>query len=171
MDIFAHMLWTNVVYYKKYKDQLKDRLWAVFFGVAPDLVAFAPATIYAILFGRGGHLMALADSNFWPFAYAREAYNYSHSFMIFLGVFLLVTALRKGKAYWPLLGWALHIAIDLFTHPDFYRTPFLFPISSYHQPYGISWAESKFMLVNYILIAVFYVLIYKVWRRKAKISN
>ncbi len=159
-----------MVYYKKYKENLKQRLWAVFFGVAPDLVAFAPATIYAFLFGRGQHLTSLANSNMWVFAYAREAYNYSHSFVIFLGVFLLVMALRKGRPYWPLLGWALHIAIDLFTHPDFYRTPFLFPISEYRNPYGISWAEPKFMLVNYILIAIFYILIFTVWKRKKHVS-
>lgn len=167
MDVFAHALWTNVVYFKKYKNDLKDRLWAVFFGVAPDLVSFTPAIIYAFLFSAGGNqLMRLASSDMWVFVWARTSYQYTHSLVIFLGATLIVTALRKGKIYWPMLGWLLHILIDIPTHHDFYETPFLYPLSNYHFHYGISWAEIHFMIVNYSLLAIFYILIFTVWKNK-----
>lgn len=166
MDIFAHALWTNAVYYKKYRWNLKSRLWAVFFGIAPDLASFTPATIYAFLFSWGEHLAYLANSSFWVFAYARESYGYTHSLVIFLAVTLIVTALRKGRLYLPMLGWLLHILIDIPTHKNFYETPFLFPLANYKFDRGVSWGEPWFMMVNYSALAVVYILIFTVFRKK-----
>ncbi len=52
MDILAHALWTNLAYYKKYPKDVKNRLWAVFFGVLPDLISFTPSTLYILFFHR-----------------------------------------------------------------------------------------------------------------------
>ncbi len=167
MDIFAHALWTNLAYYKKYRDDLKDRLWAVFFGIMPDLISFTPATLYALFhFGQAKDFMSLASSNVWVFAWARQSYNYTHSLVSFAVIALIVLAVRRGKMYWPLLGWALHIGIDIFTHPSFYSTPFLYPLSDIRNRFAISWAEPKFMAINYAAIAVLYILIFTVWKKK-----
>lgn len=167
MDIFAHALWTNLAYYKKYRNDLKDRLLAVFFGVMPDLISFTPATIYAFFHAGRGHLMGLFSSNIWVFVWARESYNYTHSLVSFAVVVVIILGSRKGKMYWPILGWLLHIVIDIFTHPDFYRTPFLYPLWGVKNHYAISWAEPHFMVINYSLIAIFYILIFTVWRKKS----
>lgn len=38
-------------------------------------------------------------------------YNLTHTFLVWLGVFLL-WSLLAGGIEWPLLGWAGHIAVD-----------------------------------------------------------
>ena len=169
MDIFAHGLWTNLAFYPKYKNSLKDRLWAVFFGIMPDLISFTPATIFAFLNFGSGQLNKLATSNQWAFVWARESYNYTHSLITFAIVFLIALAIRKGKIYWPLFGWVLHIFIDIFTHKDFYETPFLYPLSHYKFDHGYSWGHPIFMLINYSAILILYILIGMVWKKKEKI--
>jgi hypothetical protein len=63
-------------------------------------------------------------------------------------------------------GWALHIVIDIFTHKNFYETPFLFPVSGFRFSHGISWAHPTFMLVNYLALATVYVIWFLVLRKK-----
>ena len=157
MDIFAHALWTNVAFQKKDPNSPKPRLWAVFFGIFPDLVSFTPATIYAFFHFGGNYMQQLLGSTSWVFVWAKESYNYTHSFITFLLVFFVVYGLRKGKPYWPLLGWALHIAIDIFSHKGFYETPFLYPLSNYKFDHGTSWGNPTFMFINYGLLAIVYI--------------
>lgn len=168
MDIFAHVLWTNMVYMKKYKNEVRDRVLAVFFGVAPDLVAFVPFFVYTFLGGR--EFWEVMGSGAWVARYASESYNYTHSAVVFLIVFLIVGFVRKGfrKAfvYWPLFGWLLHVLIDIPTHRDFYETPFLFPVSDYTFSHGVSWGNPVFMTINYSALAVVYILWFLVFRKK-----
>src|SRR5690242_4422582 len=130
MDIFAHAVWTNVVFYKKYKRELRNRYLAIFFGILPDLISFSPVFIYSELSGIG--FFDLIGRNVWYVNWASNSYNYTHSLVIFLIIFLICGAVRMMKRkkflFWPLLGWPLHICIDIFTHKGFYETPFLFPI-------------------------------------------
>jgi hypothetical protein len=173
MDIFAHAVWTNIMArIAKQRAARRERFvfkigWATFFGVFPDLFAFTISFsigIYGLITGTG-------------FVYGRETiatglapmlYQYSHSLVIWGIVFCLVSIIYK-KPRWELLGWALHIIIDIPSHAGgFYLTPFLFPISDYKFTHGISWAHPVFMLVNYsaLLIAWGMVLFYKYKNRK-----
>ncbi len=176
MDVVAHTLWTNVVFYSKYANQKRQRYWAAFFGVAPDLVAFGPAFVYLIwsrLFEGVtiSNYMAAYSNPSGVYAFATQAYNYTHSLVVFAAVFVIVLLARRGKPYWPMLGWGLHIVIDIFTHPDFFRTPFLFPVSSYKNYYAVSWAEPKFMAINYSLLVIAYIIIWQYNKRqKALVS-
>jgi hypothetical protein len=165
MDILAHSLWTNVVFYKKFRLETKQRLLAVFFGILPDLVSFVPSTVYLLFVGKR-FSPALFGSDLWVFKYAEASYNYSHSMVIFLGIALLIFIVRKGNMYLPMWGWALHIVIDIFTHKNFYETPFLFPVSGFRFSHGISWAHPTFMLVNYLALATVYVIWFLVLRKK-----
>jgi hypothetical protein len=128
MDVLAHVLWTNAAFYKKYKKQKTQRYLAVLFGVLPDIVSFTPATIYLLF-----HRVAFnpesyqSSSPLWYIRYSYESYNFTHSLVIFAAVFLLVMLVRKGQPYWPLLGWALHIVIDIFTHKDFFSYSVFIP--------------------------------------------
>lgn len=168
MDVLAHTLWTNAVFHLKYHQQRKMRYLAAFFGVAPDLVGFAPLFGYMILSGR------LFRENFpftptnWTFGFAEQAYNYTHSLVIF--ILTAAVVLLAGNLYryfkhqskfsawfiWPMFGWALHILLDIPTHPNFFHTPFLFPLSDYRFTGGVSWAHPKFMLINYGLMILVY---------------
>lgn len=168
MDIFAHMLWTNVVYYKKYKAEIKNRLIAVAFGVVPDLMSFVPFFVYTFLGGK--EFWEVVESGAWVARYASESYNYTHSIVIFTIVFLFVGAVRKGFnktfVYWPIFGWLLHILIDIPTHRNFYETPFLFPLSGYRFSHGISWGHPTFMALNYGALAAAYLIWFLVLRKR-----
>lgn len=170
MDVLAHALWTNAAFYKKYKQQKTQRFLAVIFGLLPDFVSFAPVFIYFIFSGISfsQDLYENLSAAPWPVRYSFESYNYTHSLVIFAGVFLMVMLLRKGRPYWPLLGWALHIIIDLFTHTEkFFPTPVFFPLSGAHNPIAVSWGTPWFMLINYSCLAVVYGVIFW-WGRKRK---
>jgi hypothetical protein len=83
------------------------------------------------------------------FPFTGQVYPYSHSFITFGIVFLIAWIIYRRPRF-ELLGWALHIFIDIFTHPAaFYPTPFLFPISSYKFLHGVAWSEKWFMITNY----------------------
>lgn len=170
MDILAHTLWANAMArgankVAENKDQQKDKKfymspgWTAFFGVAPDLFAFTipfAVRFYNVLFSgnpissffvRPPHVEGSVVDN--GFDIAHTLYQYSHSLVIFAVVFVVVWAIYKRPRY-ELLGWALHILIDIPSHAlSFYPTPFLFPISNYRFPYGIQWSNQWFMMINY----------------------
>jgi membrane-bound metal-dependent hydrolase YbcI (DUF457 family) len=178
MDVLAHTLWTNAVFHIKYHQNRKMRYLAAFFGVVPDLIGFAPMFIYLVLSGRifSGERFPFANNN-WTFGFAAEAYNYTHSIVIWALGFILVSAIvivykyftskqLSAWVFWPMLGWSLHIFIDFFTHPDFYRTPILFPLSSYKNSHGISWAHPIFMIVNYLALVLVYIILTRYKKRE-----
>lgn len=165
MDIFAHGLWTNAVFYKKYKNNLRDRIWAVVFGLLPDLVSFSPIFIYSFI--SRVQFWDLIAKNTFLVRYASESYNYTHSMIFFVIALVIVTVIRKGRVWWPMFGWALHIFIDIFTHHGFYETPFLFPFSHYKFDYGVSWGTPWFMAVNYSALIITYIIIYILNRNKS----
>ncbi len=185
MDVFAHTLWTNALFYTKYKTQRRMRYLAAFFGVAPDLIGFTPLFIYMITSGkifRGEHFATLI-SNHWTALFAEEAYKYTHSLVVFAFCFLAVLLIgntykyyRNGGTYnfslqniwvfWPMLGWPLHILIDIPTHPDFYSTPFLYPLSHFENHHGVAWAHPVFMVINYSLLVTIYIILSRYQRRE-----
>ncbi len=167
MDVFAHALWTNAVFYKNYTTEKASRYWAIFFGLMPDLLSFTPAFFF-LIFSRSHFGIETFNSGSWMFRYASWSYNWTHSFVTFAVVMLIVTIIRRGKVYWPLWGWALHIAIDVFTHKGFYETPLLYPLSGYKFDHGTSWGHPLFMVINYSLIALVYLFWFFVLRKKAK---
>lgn len=169
MDILAHTLWANAM--ARGANRIAERkthdsfyispAWTGFFGVAPDLFAFTIPfflRFYNILIA--GHPI----SNFFVrprveggidgFDLAQNLYQYSHSLVIWAVVFLVVWAYYKRPRY-ELLGWALHILIDIPSHVlAFYPTPFLFPISDYRFPHGTQWSNQWFMMINYSALLV-----------------
>lgn len=168
MDIFAHTLWTNVIFYKKMRLERVNRFIAVFFGVLPDLFSFVPIFVYR--FFTGEDFWRLVNRGAWVARYANESYNYTHSVVTFsvavLAVFLIRKFLHKPAFYWPMWGWFLHILIDIPTHKGFYETPFLFPLSGYKFGHGISWGHPTFMIINYSALAATYLFWFLVLRRQ-----
>lgn len=169
MDVFSHGLWTNLAFYKKYRYDLKNRLMAVFFGVMPDLVSFVPSTFYLIFsnshFPRPGEQIP----NTAVFNYALASYDYTHSLAIFTFAFTLVWFLRGRKPYWPMLGWLLHILIDIPTHRgDFFPTPILFPVSDIKFLSGFSWATPWFFILNWTILLGIYGYIIARWYKDRK---
>lgn len=157
MDILAHGLWSNVALYKKYPTDVKKRLIAVLFGVLPDIIPFAPSFIYFLLSKANFDFYSALYSQDWIFVWGRVAYNFTHSFVIFVIAMVIVMVLRRGQIFWPMLAWGLHILMDMFTHPNFFRTPFLFPISDFSVPFGVSWGHPLIMIPQYSFFAAWYI--------------
>ena len=151
-------------------------LWlSAFWGVFPDLFAFTiPFTwlILGPLFGDQVPRLGPPDSgeppptnSHWTFHLASILYNYSHSIVIFFVVIGLMWLIRR-RIPWVMGGWLLHILIDIPTHSyKFYPTPFLWPLSSYKFD-GISWGTPWFMIVNYSSLALVYLLLLFVARKR-----
>ncbi|MBX4204997.1 MAG: hypothetical protein KW788_02280, partial [Candidatus Doudnabacteria bacterium] len=142
MDILAHGLWTNIMY-KSLPATRNDRktvLWGILFGILPDLISFTPIFVvyfFGLILGRASVRFGPPDSTTALYSYALNSYNYTHSLVIWTAGLLLAWLILR-RFPWVSLGWLLHILIDLFTHPDYFRTPFLFPLSNFHNPYAIS---------------------------------
>jgi hypothetical protein len=164
MDILAHTLWTNAGARAANKAAVTKKKafhvhvgWAAFWGVFPDFFAFTTPfviALYGVIF-QGVSLAAMRDHHALAggFDIASFLYQYSHSLVIWVGVFGATWFFSKRPRY-ELLGWLLHILIDIPSHAiGFYPTPFLFPLSQYRFPYGVSWSNQWYMLVNYSALA------------------
>ncbi|MCL5666795.1 MAG: hypothetical protein M1383_03430 [Patescibacteria group bacterium] len=165
MDVFAHALWTNAAFYDKYRTEKRRRFVAVLFGLLPDLSVFIPLSAYLIFHPAAIH-RHLEGINSWTYGFAVYGYNYTHSLAVFAAVLLVVLALRRGKMYWPMWGWPLHIFLDVFTHKVHFSTPIFYPLSNFHNPYAVSWADTVPMIVNYGLLAIIYIIWFFFFRKR-----
>jgi len=182
MDILAHALWaggiSKLFNLKKVTKEKISVKWAAFWGVFPDLFAFTISFVilfYNLIFKH----ISLSDfprpdaiepvngvSSMFGTSYM--LYNYSHSILIFILVFIIVYFIFKRPVY-SLFGWLFHIVVDIPTHSyAFFPTPFLWPLSSWKFD-GISWATPWFMVLNYSLLVIIYIIIF-VLAKKAKKS-
>ncbi len=156
MDILAHTLWAAAGargLNAKTKKRMFNVGWTAFFGVFPDLFAFGiPILISTPSMIRDGfRITAHVHHELSPILY-----QYSHSIVIWAIVFIVVWIIFKRPALF-LLGWVLHILIDIPSHAgNFYPTPFLFPISDWKFLHGISWANKWYMIINYSLLLFVY---------------
>jgi hypothetical protein len=167
MDIFAHGLWAAAAASgarKKFRRRLRVG-WAALWGVFPDLFAFTvPVTLMLWHWLTGEAGMPAGPRGMPGFALARQLYHFSHSLVVFAAVFGLVWVVLRQPVL-EMLGWPLHILIDIPTHTmRFFPTPFLWPLSSYRAS-GISWGNPWFMACNYSALVIVYVYL---WRRSRR---
>lgn len=168
MDIFSHGLWAGAAAKAANKKrENKIKVWqAVFWGMFPDLFAFTPA--FLVLFwllatgqmswgewpGRHGSEPAATNGN-PSFALIGYLYSFSHSIIVFILIFGLAWVLLR-KPVWEMLGWLLHILMDVPTHPySFYPTPVFWPLFGWKFD-GISWAQPWFLVLDYGLLIIVY---------------
>ncbi len=146
MDTLAHGLWTYAIFHKTKSSKL-----AVLFGVLPDLISFTPFFITRIISNQfKGRPNSAGIPNF-----ITSSYNFTHSLIIAIVAIILITLIMR-KFYTFLLGWPLHILIDIPTHETtFFPTPFLYPISDLRIS-GISWGRPEMLAVNYLTLALVY---------------
>ncbi|MBI2572428.1 hypothetical protein HYV86_01080 [Candidatus Woesearchaeota archaeon] len=158
MDYLAHGAWAYILFHKS-----RRVWWAVFFGMFPDTISWLPYFIYRLftqpLAGKPD-LMMIPD-------WVHILYGISHSLLLCLGIivitFFIFYKLKKQLPYF-ILGWPLHIVIDIPTHAqDFLPTPFLWPLSDYVFP-GMSWATPWFWILNWVVILTLLGWIW--WKRK-----
>jgi hypothetical protein len=172
MDIFSHGLWALAA--SKVAERHTGRRlppWrTLFWGMFPDLFAFGVPFLWLIwaVFTGGMTLDNVRPQNghFNPslrqsavMSLAPQLYNWSHSLFVIVTVFLIVWWWRSGRRglrrdRFPLvmLGWPLHVLMDVPTHSlEFYPTPLFWPFSDWKFD-GIVWGQTWFMLLNYGLL-------------------
>ncbi|MDE2018860.1 MAG: hypothetical protein KGJ13_00765 [Patescibacteria group bacterium] len=153
MDIFAHALYTNAIYKsaQKRKRTWREIVEIVFWGDFPDLVTFA---IFGVYWYFKNSLVYVPGSEYLVPPYLEFLLPTLYSIPLFLLIFSVLWLIR-GKPYWPVGGWGIHIVIDVFTHSGFYPPQFLWPFSDYHFS-GIAWDTPWFWFVTYTLLVIVY---------------
>ncbi len=124
-------------------------------GVAPDLVVFtvpAAVRIWRLLTGASKSL--LPDGSGPQFDWVWGLYNATHSALVFAVCFGAVWLLVRRPVL-EMLGWAIHIVIDVFTHSGMFAVKVLWPVSSIHLN-GTRWESPWFLAANYAAIASVY---------------
>jgi hypothetical protein len=125
---------------------------------------------------------------------SQTLYHMSHSFVVFLLFFFLgwivrgYGLLQKGKANllsslstgkgahssappWEMFGWFIHILMDIPTHTGLlYPTLFLWPLSGWYVD-GNSWGTRWFMVTNYTLLLVVFLLLRFAGKKKDGLSS
>lgn len=169
MDILSHALWGGVLFGRK------SRLyfWLSFvIGGLPDFLSFGIFLI-TTLFGITEQPVVSYERNLDVFTvpdFVNTLYNITHSFIIFAAVFGLVWLILR-RPFLPLLAWAFHILLDIFTHSiDVFPTPFLWPISDFKIG-GHSWGSFWIFIPNIILIIAVYSFWFWKKKKKGKINS
>ncbi len=178
MDIISHGLWTGAIAKVANKKRKKTlNFWmAVWWGVFPDLFAFT-IPFLGLLWNFTFQSVNLADipgpsatepppsDTLWIFQLATSLYNVSHSAVIFLIVFGLVWLVLK-RPIWEMSAWFLHILMDIFTHSyRFFPTPVFWPLFGWKFD-GISWANPRFLAINYVALILLYLWFFIIKKRK-----
>lgn len=154
MDVIAHGLWGGALFYPQGG---KPLIAGALIGMVPDLLSFGvfhathPVWFTERLLGNISGPPALASLP----PYVFHAYNFTHSLVVWVVVFLSLWALLK-KPPWLLAAWLLHIVCDIPTHVmSYFPTPFFWPLPT---PYvdGVPWPTPWFMAVNYATLVTVY---------------
>lgn len=173
MDIISHGLWSGILFKSIKLKKKKFNFWcAAFWGMFPDIFAFIIPFIiwiFALIVGSESLPSSLKfDTITSAFPYSNLVvilYNISHSLIILLIVFLLAWLIFR-KPIWIMLGWLLHILIDIPTHLlKHFPTPMLWPISNFKINGLIYWREPLFMVLDIALLIIVY---WTVFVRKKK---
>jgi hypothetical protein len=153
MDFISHSLWGGIAFGRKNKRLF---LLATAISLLPD---FLTEGLFGILYLLGesgipgwenGH-PNITDYPVW----AQNLYNITHSFVIFVLVFLIVWIVTK-QPRWIICAWGLHILIDIPTHSlALFPTPFLWPVSDYKFN-GIGWDNALILAADVSLLIASY---------------
>lgn len=171
MDTFSHGLWAGVIAKGVNNVQSRRRVnvWAtMLWGVFPDLFSFSIPFLWLIFgvmfgglelgeFGKNQPPIAepLGRNTILIYSLSGTLYNLSHSLVIFSLVFLGVWAYFKQIRV-ELLGWFIHILMDIPTHTyAFFPTPVFWPIFDWKFS-GFQWGQWWFIILNYTTLLFVY---------------
>jgi len=169
VDILAHSLWALALAgAAPRKVRPRMRLpWAAAWGILPDLATFAvPAVVRIWRLATGASKSLLPDGSGPRFDWVWNVYNGTHSAFVLAVVFGAVRLILR-RPVWEMLGWALHILIDVFTHNGLFAVQFLWPLSAIHVN-GARWEAGWLLAANYAALAAVCILLWVDGRRKAR---
>jgi hypothetical protein len=153
VDILSHGLWGGIAFGRS----SRPSFWLAFvIGLAPDLLSFGILWI-AVALGmaeKPDFSYGTPPESTIP-QYVHALYEVTHSFVVFLLVFLLAWYLRK-RPQWELAAWGLHVLVDVPTHSyAFFPTPVLWPLFNWKFD-GWQWMTPAILIPNYVLLALLY---------------
>ena len=167
MDVLSHGLWATAFGELLRRQGLATKpqvAGAAAFGLMPDLVALAPVSIWALgsesasgairayIFAQPGSEPVMAP---WAHWLEHNIHCSAHRVLV-LG---LVTLLSFWKFRWwlvPLMGWWLHLALDVPTHSrEYYAVTIFYPLTEWSFD-GIAWTHPAVIGANYVALAVAY---------------
>jgi hypothetical protein len=172
MEIFAHALWATAAGKAANRNGARRVrvAWFAAWAMFPDLFSFAPPVVTALWYRLSGAVHTHArHAHHEAVRHGLtdfDLYDLSHSLVVFVPVFAIAWLIWR-RPVWELLGWALHILMDIPTHSAHYPTPFLWPVSTYRFV-GISWRQWWFMSLNYAVLALVFLLLWMARRRDAQ---
>ena len=116
MEIVAHGLWAAAAAIAaKRSAGARIRIgWTVLWATFPDVLAFGPSIAVGLWLGLVGMLNA-GDIHLRFVHVGPHLYPAAHSLIVFLLVFGVVSILAR-RIVIEMLGWLLHILIDIPTH-------------------------------------------------------
>ncbi|MFH0951534.1 MAG: metal-dependent hydrolase [bacterium] len=156
MDIVSHILVSNLVY----KELPTTARWlAIVLGTFPDLVSFVG--IFNIEFVKKLLFFKRIPTVYFP-RYVLFIYNVTHSLLFWLATWMICYfVLNQVTAAIVVSSWGLHIVIDIFTHnsKSNLATRIFWPLSNWHFD-GFIWTTKKFLIINYAIIAILYLIFY-----------
>ncbi len=157
MDFFAHLLWSGIIF-------ADTNIYLGFLcGTLPDIVAFVPDFFRPRQPNVNWRTPEGRQSILSSPEYKRSlrVYSWTHSLVVWgiaIAIGALIWSFVGGEFPWFLLAGVIHVCIDIPTHSlEFFAPAFLTPISKYRFD-GYSWANKKFMIINYALIVTFLLL-------------
>lgn len=170
MDTLSHGLWGGLIAKAANRTQSKVSYgWAMWWGMFPDLIAFGIPFLWlfsTIVFtplslsdiaGMRNQEPPMFPGSYWFSTFAPIVYQYSHSLVLFVALFAIVFFVQRSIP-WVLLGWPLHILMDIPFHTaKFYPTPFLWPLSDV-KINGTPWSTPWILLGNYAALIILYLI-------------
>jgi hypothetical protein len=171
MEIVAHGLFAAAAAVaSKRSDRLNPRLvytlgWSAF----PDVLAFGPSFAVGLwIWLSGGFEPGTAQAGHPQHVHlGLPLYAIGHSLLVFVLVFSIMVLLAR-RVVVEVLGWLLHILLDIPTHSfSYYATRFLWPVSDFRVD-GIAWWTPWFWACTYVALGIIYVALWRTgWHWKA----
>lgn len=158
MDILAHALWTTAIAVPARQKIMRpiSLPWTAFWGVFPDLFSFTIPAILRIWWYATGvtHSLRPDPESAKRLQFVWQLYHCSHSLITFTAVFALGWLLARSPML-EMLGWALHILIDIATHQGIFAIHFLWRFSAYSVS-ALRWENSRFFAATYGALLLMY---------------
>jgi hypothetical protein len=159
MDIVAHALWTGAgaLAIRRKAQRRIPVIATALWGTFPDVAAFGPAVAAGLWFLlTNGH----APGHGERLHIGLPLYQMSHSLLVFGAVYALVSLIARRPVI-GMLGWMVHILIDIPTHSfDYYATKVFWPLSNWGVD-GLPWWTPWFWVTTYAALAVVYFLMWR----------
>jgi hypothetical protein len=140
MEIVAHGLWAAAgAIAAKRSTTARISVWlTVWWAAFPDVLAFGPLVAVAVWLRLAGRFDPSGGFDRPPVQIGLPLYPAGHSLIVFALV-IGVTSILARRIVFEMLGWLMHILIDILTHSfSYYGTRFLWPLSDYRID-GIAW--------------------------------